>query len=82
MQRSHSNVHKGEQVTADLEGELLSDIEACRTEGIAAAREMLANSIRSGEDPPDHIEVTDSDGKAVLTIALASLLPSSMKTGL
>ena len=43
---------------------------------------MLANSIRSGEDPPDHIEVTADDGKAVLTIALASLLPSSMKTGL
>jgi hypothetical protein len=79
MQRFHFNAHKGDQVIVDLEGEMLPDIDAARKEAIASARETLSNSIRSGDDPPDSIQVVDGDGKTVLTIALLDLMPRSMK---
>jgi hypothetical protein len=76
MPRFHFNTRRGDEMMGDLEGEMLSDTWAAQDEAIAFAREMLIDSIKSGGgDPPDVIEVTDSDGRIVSTVVLADILP-------
>jgi hypothetical protein len=79
MPRFHFHAHRGSQVIADLEGESLPDIDAAHNEALALAREMLVESLKSKDDPPDHIAVTDNDGVVVLTVPLSDLMPKAMK---
>lgn len=79
MPRFYFNAHKGGQIIADLEGEILPDIDAVRRAATASAREALAIAVRSGNDAPLFIEVIDSTGAAVFKIALKDVLPKSIR---
>ena len=79
MPRFHFNFRKGDQVVPDLEGQELPDTDAVRELALASARETLINSIKCDDDPPDCIQVTDGDGKEVLIVYLAEVLPKSMR---
>ena len=50
MPRFYFHVHDGEKATLDNEGIELPDTAAVREEALAAAREMMSDGMRSGED--------------------------------
>jgi len=66
------NLCSGTQKTLDLEGQELPDLGAAREEAIAGARDIAADCVRFGEplDFGDRIEITDTDGKPLLTVSL------------
>jgi hypothetical protein len=65
----------GDEIIADLEGQLLPGIDAARDEAMVSARELLATAIKSAHDPAEYVELTDRDGKRLLIVFLADLLP-------
>jgi Domain of unknown function (DUF6894) len=64
------HVRDGDQLTRDLEGSTLYDLQAARDEAIKSARELMADSIvsegRIGIDRS--IEVSDATGFTLLVI--------------
>ena len=41
---------------------------------MTTAREALLEAVKFGDTPPDHIQVTDGEGREVMTVDLADLL--------
>jgi hypothetical protein len=72
----HFNSRTGETTLLDVEGEDLPDIAAARTVAMNTAREALLEAVKFGDTPPDHIQVTDGEGKEVMIIALSEVLRS------
>jgi hypothetical protein len=72
----HFNSRTGDKLLPDLEGEDLPDLAAARVVAATSAREALVEAIQFGDTPPDHIQITDGDGKEVEIIALADMLPT------
>jgi hypothetical protein len=65
-----------DEVIADQEGLDLPDTATARQEALAAARQILADSIKFGrENIPDAFIVADSEGHELDTIPLAAALP-------
>ena len=77
----HFNSRTGEKLLRDDEGECLPDQEAARTVAESSAREALIEALKSGDVPPNDIQVTDSDGKIVMTIALDDVIRRSRGLG-
>jgi len=70
----HFNSRTGDTVLPDLEGEDLPNVAAARSVAMTTAREALAEAVKFGDRPPDHIQVTDGEGREVMTIDLSDLL--------
>lgn len=70
----HFNSRTGDTLIQDVEGEYLPDQEAARSVAESSAREALIEALKSGDVPPNDIQVTDSDGKIVMTVALDDLV--------
>jgi hypothetical protein len=69
-------------VVNDDEGANFPNVEAAREYALHAARELLAESIRwNGKPPPDCIVIMDSEGRDILTVLLAEVLPEKLKLG-
>ena len=75
MPRFHFNSVSSDGVVPDLEGKELADVEAARIEAIRDARETLVYALKGQGDMADYIQVTDSDGRELLRIALSDVLP-------
>jgi hypothetical protein len=58
----------------------LPDVSAARREAVLAAREVLAEAIRTGRPKiPDAFVIANEAGRALDTILLAAVLPESLK---
>ncbi len=80
MGRFYFHIRSGEQVIIDQEGMDLPDDSAARQEARAAARQILAEAIRSGrEDTPQEFVITDNEGRELETLPFASVLPKGLK---
>ena len=70
----HFNSQTGDRMLPDLEGEDLPDVAAARTVAMTTAREALLEAVKFSDRPPDHIQVTDGEGREVMTVDLSELL--------
>jgi hypothetical protein len=70
----HFNSCSGDVILPDLEGEELPSVAQAREVAFASARETLIEAVKSRDNPPDRIQVTDSDGREVVTVFLAEFL--------
>jgi hypothetical protein len=66
----HFNARTGDKLVLDVEGEELPNRGAAKSVATASAREALLEAVKFGEVPPDDIQVTDSEGHVVITVAL------------
>jgi hypothetical protein len=68
------------QLLVDQEGTCLPDSGAARQEALMAARHIVADAIRSGnEDIPEAFVISDSEGGEIETLPFAQVLPSRLK---
>jgi hypothetical protein len=70
----HFNSRTGDKLLPDIEGEYLPDREAARSVAMSSAREALIEAVKSGDVPPDDIQVTDSNGQIVMTVTLDDVI--------
>jgi len=80
MGRFYFHIRWGERVIADQEGTDLADVTAARSEALASARQILAETIRSGhEDVPEAFIIADSEGRELETVPFAALVPERLR---
>jgi hypothetical protein len=70
----HFNSFTDGEVLPDVEGEELSNVDVAREVAEKSAREALIEAVKTGDTAPDCIQVTDSEGREVLTVILEDLL--------
>jgi hypothetical protein len=71
---------EGHLVAADDEGVDLSGPDAAQEEASKAARELLAECIRSGEDSPvEAVVVTDHEGHPLSVLRMTQVLPKGLR---
>jgi hypothetical protein len=76
--RFYFHLSDGEEITLDEEGTELPDLSAAEGEAVQAARELLAEAIKSGK--PDVPElIADQAGRPLATVPLAAVLPRPLK---
>jgi hypothetical protein len=76
----HIRMSDTDQMISDHEGSDLSDIASARLEALAAARCILADAIRSGnENIPDAFVIVDDQGRELDTVPLSVVLPQRFK---
>ncbi len=81
MSRFYFHIRTGEQVLVDLEGMCLPDTNAARQEALTAARHILADAIRSGnESIPEAFVIADGEGRELETLPFALVLPNRLKS--
>ena len=69
----HFNSLSGDLLLADPEGEELPNVDSAREVAEQSAREALIEAVKTG-DIADCIQVTDSEGREVVTVFLEDLL--------
>ena len=80
MDRFFFHIRTGGQVLVDQEGTWLADADAARQEALTAARHILADAIRSGNEViPEAFVIADSEGRELESVPLASVLPDRLK---
>ena len=80
MGRFYFHIRSGGQVIVDQEGSDFPDADAARQEALAAARQILADAIRSGnEEAPEDFVIADSEGREVEIVPFAAVLPKGLK---
>ena len=68
------------QIVLDDEGTDLPDLSAAQREAIPAARELLAEAIKSGkQEVPEAFVIADEEGRALALVPLAAVLPRPWK---
>jgi hypothetical protein len=75
----HFNSRTGDAVLSDPEGEELLTLAAAREVALETAREALLEALKVGDVPPDHIQVTDSEGNEVAIVPLTEVLQALRK---
>ena len=80
MRRFFFHLRSGEQIITDYEGVDLLDVDTARQEALAAARQILADAIRSGrKDIPEAFVIADSEGRELETLLFAEALPEWLR---
>ena len=81
MGRFYFYLRAGDELIRDDEGVDLPDFSAAQREATLAARELLAEAIRSGRPKvPDALVIVDEVGRMLDAVALAAVLPEPLKT--
>ena len=81
MGRFYFYLRAGDELIRDDEGVDLPDFSAAQREATLAARELLAEAIRSGRPKvPDALVIVDEVGRTLDAVALAAVLPEPLKT--
>ena len=70
----HFNSRTGEILLPDIEGEELPDLEAACSVARSSAQEALIEALKSGDTPPDLIQITDADGTELAIVPLTAVL--------
>jgi hypothetical protein len=79
MPRFYFYLKESGRMVSDEEGLELASAEVARVEAMDAAREILAQSVRSGEDPDvESLIVTDEDGHPIMSVSLKDVLPKGL----
>jgi hypothetical protein len=77
MTKFHFHLRTGDEVTLDHEGADFVDYAAALREVTLAARELLADSIKTGKARcAEAFVIADGSGKELGTLSLATLLPT------
>jgi hypothetical protein len=80
MGRFYFHLRSGDKLLPDDDGVDLPDFSAAKREAVLAARELLAEAIRSGRQKvPDAFVIADESGRTLDTVLLATLLPAPLK---
>ncbi len=78
MGRFYFHLQAGDQIVPDDEGTDLPDLSAAEHEAILAARDLLAEAIKSGKkEVPEAFVIADEEGRALALVPLAAVLPST-----
>ena len=78
MPRYYFNVRDGETLSEDVDGIELQDLEAARREAIVAARDIMIDQLRGGEQVDGQIfEIEDEEGEVLLVIPVRDALKPS-----
>ena len=80
MGRFYFHLQVGDQIVPDDEGKELPDLSAAEHEAIEAARELLAEAIRSGKpEVPEAFVIADEAGRPLGIVPLAAVLPKPLR---
>jgi len=80
MGRFYFHLQAGDQIVQDDEGVDLPDLSAAQREAILAARELLAEAIKSGKaEVPEAFVIADEVGRALAIVPIAAVLPRPLK---
>jgi hypothetical protein len=80
MGRFHFHLQAGDQIVQDDQGVDLPDLSAAQREAILAARELLAEAIKSGKPKvPEAFVIADEGGRALAIVPIAAVLPRPLK---
>ena len=74
MSLFHFNSRTGDEILPDPEGEDLPTLAAAREVALETAREALIEAVKSENNAPDCIQVTDHEGREIMTVFLSELL--------
>jgi hypothetical protein len=78
--RFYFQFQDGDKLIDDPEGTELPDIEHARVEALDAAREIVAAAIRFQQEVPGQaIVIIDANGKQVMVVPLAQVLPTNLR---
>jgi uncharacterized protein DUF6894 len=76
MQRYYFHMRAGDELTADNEGAEFPNLSAALSEAKLAARELLAEAIKSGRsEVPEVFVIADGLGQELGNVPLATFLP-------
>jgi hypothetical protein len=79
MQRFYFHVRAGDELTADDEGAEFPNLSAALGEARLAARELLAEAIKSGRlEVPESCVLAGKLGRELGTVARATVMPNPM----
>jgi hypothetical protein len=80
MGRFYFHLRAGDQIVPDDEGVDLPDLSAAQREAILAARELLAEAIKSGRpEVPEAFVIADEAGRPLGIVPLAAVLPKPLR---
>lgn len=74
MPAFHFNSFTDGEVLPDVEGEELPNVYSAREVAKQSAREASIEAVKTGDIAPDCIQVTDSEGREIVTVFLKDLL--------
>ena len=80
MGRFYFHLQADDQIVPDDEGVDLPDLSAAQHEAILAARELLAEAIKSGRpEVPEAFVIADEAGRPLGIVPLAAVLPKPLR---
>jgi hypothetical protein len=80
MPRFYFYLKESGHMVSDEEGLELASPDVARAEAMDAVREILAQSVRTGEDSDvESLIVTDADGHPIMSVSLKDVLLDSLK---
>ena len=80
MGRFYFHLQADDQIVPDDEGVDLPDLSAAQHEAILAARELLAEAIKSGRaEVPEAFVIADEEGRALTIVPFATVLPRPLR---
>jgi hypothetical protein len=77
----YRHIRQGDQLIHDTDGIGLTDLDAARAEALEGIRDILAETIKRGNDVPldDAIVITDEAGGELTTIPFIEALPPRLR---
>ena len=76
MPKFYINFRNGDQIAKDDEGQDFPGLEEAEAAALVAARELLADNVRSGTDNPlTAVIITNENGRELMTISANDILP-------
>jgi len=80
MPRFHINFRNGDEIAQDREGTELPSLEAAKELAMNSARELLADSVKTGSKSLLRaVIVADEDGRELLTIPSKEILAGPLR---
>jgi hypothetical protein len=80
MGRFYFHLRANDQIVPDDEGADLPDLSAAEHEAILAARELLAETIKSGRpEVPEAFVIADEEGRALAMVPFTAVLPRPLR---
>jgi hypothetical protein len=80
MAMFYFHIQRGDLLVEDQEGSDLADLAEAREEALEAARDILAEAIRSGNDWADKaFVITDVRGRRLMTMPMTDAMPNGLR---
>jgi hypothetical protein len=80
MAMFYFHIQRGDLLVEDQEGSDLADLAEAREEALEAARDILAEAIRSGNDWAEKaFVITDVQGRRLMTMPMTDAMPEGLR---